>query len=83
MFMYNLIECSDAYSKTSGSLWQQYRDEPALSNSCNVNGFSDYNSNSVAFKCKQKIMGETRDVCTKDAEIVIPLKYPSNFRGAP
>ena len=26
--MYNLIEYSDNYSKTSGSLWQYYRDEP-------------------------------------------------------
>ena len=26
MPMYNLIECSDAYSKTSASLWQYYRD---------------------------------------------------------
>ena len=30
MPMYNLIEYSDAYSKTSRSLWQYYRDEPAL-----------------------------------------------------
>ena len=28
MSMYNLIEHSDNYSKTSGSLWQQYRDDP-------------------------------------------------------
>ena len=28
--MYNLIEYSDAYSKTSGSLWQCSRDEPTL-----------------------------------------------------
>ena len=27
MPMYNLIEYSHAYSKTSGSLWQYYRDE--------------------------------------------------------
>ena len=27
---YNLIEYSDAYLKTSGSLWHGYRDEPAL-----------------------------------------------------
>ena len=27
MPMYNLIEYSDNYSKTSGSLWQYYRDE--------------------------------------------------------
>ena len=30
MPMYNLIEYSDHYSKTLGSLWQYYRDEPAL-----------------------------------------------------
>ena len=30
MPMYNLIEYSNSYSKTSGSLWQYYRDEPAL-----------------------------------------------------
>ena len=28
--MYNLIENSDNYSKTPGSLWQPYKDEPAL-----------------------------------------------------
>ena len=28
MLMYNLIEYSNNYSKTSGSLWQYYRDEP-------------------------------------------------------
>ena len=28
MQVYNLIEYRDNYSKTSGSLWQYYRDEP-------------------------------------------------------
>ena len=28
MPMYNLIEYSDNYSKTSGTLWQYYRDQP-------------------------------------------------------
>ena len=28
MPMYNLIEYSDNYSKTSGSLWQYYKDYP-------------------------------------------------------
>ena len=28
MPMYNLIEYSDNYSQTSGSLWQYYKDEP-------------------------------------------------------
>ena len=27
ILMYNLIECSDNYSKTSGSLWQYYKDD--------------------------------------------------------
>ena len=32
MPMYNLIECSDNYSKTSGSLWQYCKDIPAVNN---------------------------------------------------
>ena len=36
MYMYNLIEYSNAYSKTSGSLWQYYRDEPAIDNNDNI-----------------------------------------------
>ena len=28
MPMYNLIEYTDNYSKTSGSLWKYYNDEP-------------------------------------------------------
>ena len=38
MTMYNLIEYSDNYSKTSGSLWQYYRDEPFIGNTGNING---------------------------------------------
>ena len=30
MSLYNLIECSNNYSKRSGGLWQYYKDEPAL-----------------------------------------------------
>ena len=36
MPMYNLIEYSNAYSKTSGSLWQHYRDEPAIDDNDNI-----------------------------------------------
>ena len=51
--IYNLIEYSDNYSKTSGSLWQRYRDEPALND---VNGtLTDFPGNSALFKFKQKI----------------------------
>ena len=36
MPMCNLIEYSNAYSKTSGSVWQYYRDETALDTNNNI-----------------------------------------------
>ena len=48
MPMYNLIEYSDNYAKTSGSLWQYYRYEPN-------NNLAYYES----FKSKIKITGKT------------------------
>ena len=36
MPMYNLIEYSNIYEKTSGSLWQCYRNEAALGNNNNI-----------------------------------------------
>ena len=69
MPMYNLIEYSDNYSKTSGSLWQYYKDDP-----------NDNLANSESFKYKVKITGKTpNDGNTKDIEIIVPLKYLSNF----
>ena len=69
MSMYNLIEYSDNYSKTSGSLWQHYKDDP-----------NDNLANSESFKFKVKITGKTPAAGnTKDVEIVVPLKYLSNF----
>ena len=47
--MDNLIEYNDAYLKTSGSLWQYYRDEPVLDNNDNIFDFLD-NTNSASFK---------------------------------
>ena len=43
--MYNLIEYSYAYSKTSGSLWKYYGDEPALNNNGRFIDFPDNNNN--------------------------------------
>ena len=43
MSIYNLIKYSDNYSKTSGSLWQYYGDEP-----------NDILKNSEPFKYKTK-----------------------------
>ena len=69
MPMYNLIEYSDNYAKTSGSLWQYFRDEP-----------DDNLADSESFKAKIKITGKTPDDDNeKDVEIMVPLKYLSNF----
>ena len=67
--MYNLIEYSDNYSKTSGSLWQYYKDDP-----------NDNITQSESFKSKTRITGRTPAAGnTKDVEIIVPLKYLSNF----
>ena len=70
MPMYNLIEYSDNYSKTSGSLWQYYKDDP-----------NDNMADSESFKYKVKITGKTPDNGnSKNVEIIVPLKYLSNFQ---
>ena len=67
--MYNLIEYSDNYSKTSGSLWQYYKENP-----------NNNLANSKSFKSKVKITGKTpNNGNTKDVEITVPLKCLSNF----
>ena len=67
--MYNLIEYSDNYAKTTGSLWQYFRDEP-----------DDNIEDSESFKSKIKITGKTPDDDNeKDIEMMVPLKYLSNF----
>ena len=69
MLMYNLIEYSNNYSKTSRSLWQYYRDDP-----------NDNLTDSESFKSKIKITGKTpNNGNTKDVEILVPIKYLSNF----
>ena len=79
MPMYNLIEYSDNYSKTSGSLWHHYRDEPHLNANGDVADFPTDNNNSASFKFKTKIAGRTEDDGTKNVKIRVPLKYLSNF----
>ena len=69
MPMYNLIEYSDVYSKTSRSLWQYYRDEPALDNNKNIIYFPANNSKSISFKFKQQITGKTGNGGTNDGSI--------------
>ena len=77
MPLYNLlIEYFDNYSKTSECLSQYYRDEPALAAD---DALADFPGNSASFKYKQKITGSTGNYGTKDVEIMVPLKYLSNF----
>ena len=78
MPMYNLIEYSDNYAKTTGSLWQYCKDIPALDADNNITEFADGNTTD-SFKFKLKITGQTGNDGTKDVEIMVPLKYLSNF----
>ena len=65
---YDLIEYRDSYLNTSGSLWQYYRDEPALNANGEVIDFPANNNNSVSFKFKQQITGQTGNGGTKDVK---------------
>ena len=81
MPMYSLLEYSKNYRKTTGSLWNYYRDEPS----------NPLSSNSESFKYKTSITGNTYNigdgeegydankVGKNETEVVIPLKYLSNF----
>ena len=55
MRIYNLIEYSNSYSKTSGGIWQYHRDEPALSNNGN---FANFPGNSASFKFRLTFLGK-------------------------
>ena len=69
MPMYNLIEYSNTYSKTSGTLWQYYKEDP-----------NDNLTDSKSFKYKVKFTGKTPAAGnTKGVEIIVLLKYLSNF----
>ena len=78
MPMYNLIEYSDNYAKTTGSLWQYCKDIPARNDDNNIVAFTE-NNTTDSFKFKAKIKGQTGNNGTKNVEIMVPLKYLSNF----
>ena len=74
--MYNLLEYSKNYKKTTGSLWNYYRDEPS----------DPLSSNSESLKYKASITGNTYDgdddankVGKNETEIVVLLKHLSHF----
>ena len=71
MPMYNLLEYSKNYRKTTGRLCKYYRDEPS----------SPLSSNSKFFKYKTNVVGKTpqnNDSLT-NTKLVIPLKHLSKF----
>ena len=70
MPMYNLIEYSDNYSKTSGSLWQYCKDILAVNNDGHIVDFDETNATDL-FNFKTKGI--------KNIEIMVPLKHLSNF----
>ena len=81
MPVYNLLEYSKNYRKTTGSLWNYYRDEPS----------NPLSSNSESFKYKTSITWNTYNVGDDEAgcdankvsknetEVVIRLKDLNNF----
>ena len=80
--MYNLLEYSDNYAVSSGSLWQFKRDESPMNDAGNaLNVALD---NSASFKYKASLSGKATDVddndrSLKNTKIVVTLKYLSNF----
>ena len=83
--MCNLIEYSESYSKTSRSLWQYCKEIPAVNNNEAIVDFNGANATD-SFNFKTKITGQTAannnngNIAGRvDVEIMVPLKYLSNF----
>ena len=76
--MYNWIDYSDNFSKISGSLWQYCKDITTVNNAGNIVDFNGANATD-SFNFKTKITGQTNDNGRIDVEIMVPLKYLSNF----
>ena len=73
MPMYNLVEYSDNYSDTSGSLWHFKRYE--TTNNADVS-----NDNAPSFKYKANLIGNTEVNGPKNGvKIAVSLKYLSSF----
>ena len=76
--MYNLIEYSDNYLKTSGGLWQYCKEITAVNNDGNIVDFNGANATD-SFNFKTKITGQTNNDGRINVEIMVPLKYLGNF----
>ena len=77
MPMYNLLEYSKNYSKTTESFWNYFKDEPNSGTGNNIN-YSIKDSKS--FDYKTSITGKLEgDNTEKEVEIVVPLIHLSSF----
>ena len=81
MPMHSLVEYSDNYSKTSAFLWRYCREKPATIINNNILEIADLTEANLTdlFNRKVKLTDQTGDNGTKDFEIMVPLKYLSNF----
>ena len=70
--MYNLLEYSDNYQDSTGSLYQFKRDEPPDNNTNLAN-------NTTSLVYKSKLISGTDDNNVNNVKLVVPLKYVSNF----
>ena len=84
MLLYNLLYYSKKYRKTTGSLWNYYRDEPNSGAEENINySIKDSESYSESYY-KTGITGklQNNEDNSENIEIAVPLKYISkSFRN--
>ena len=80
MPMYNLLEYSKNYRKTTGSLWNYFRDEPNSGTDGNDITHSILNSKSFYYRANFMENSVTQNSLIKnDVKTVVSLKYLSNF----
>ena len=72
MPMYNLLEYSDNYQDSTGSLYQFKRDEPPDDN-------ANVADDTTSLVYKLKLISGTDDNNLNNVKLVVPLKYVSNF----
>ena len=65
MEIYDLIDYSDNFPKTSGILWQFCRDVPALNDDGEITDFTGANATTELFNLKVKLTGQTSSNGTK------------------
>ena len=72
MPMYNLLEYSENYQDSTGTLYQFKRDEPSDDN-------ADVPNNTSSLVHKSKLISGTDDNNVNNVKLVVPLKYVSSF----